>query len=107
MSEALTFKTPEHLLHAVVHGKLGESFASQLVSQACLRMVHGTYKTVEDCRLPETRALLKRIEDANVEELHELMKRASFELSRRAQVAAMQGDDPTPRIGGTADHGAR
>ncbi len=107
MSEALTFKTPEHLLHAVVHGKLGEAFASQLVSQACLRMVHGTFKTIDELRLPETRAALKRIKDMNVEELHELMKCASFELSRRAQMAAMQGDDPTPRIGGTADHGAR
>jgi hypothetical protein len=107
MSEALTFKTPDHLLHAVVHGKLGESFASKLVSQACLRMLVGTYKTIEECRLPETRALLKRIEDTNVEELHELMKCASFELSRRAQMAAMQGDDPTPRIGGAVHHGAR
>ena len=107
MSEALTFKTTEHLLQAVVHGKLGESFASQLVSQACLRMVHGTFKTIDELRLPETRAALKRIKDMNVEELHELMKCASFELSRRAQMAAMQGDDPTPRIGGTADHGAR
>jgi hypothetical protein len=107
MSKPLNFRSEDHLLNALVHGKLSESFASRLVSQACLRMLQGTYKTIEECRLPETRALLKRIKDTNVEELHELMKCASFELSSRAQMAAMQGDDPTPRIGGTADHGAR
>lgn len=102
MSE-LNFRSEEHLLNALVHGKLSDAFASKMVSQACLRMLEGTFKTIEACRLPETRALLKRIEAANVEELHELVKCASFELSRRAQRAAMQGDDPAPRIGTFGD----
>lgn len=99
MKKPLTFNTEAHLLSAVVHGELGESFASKLVGQACLRMLQGTYKTIEECRLPETRAFLRRIKDANVEELHELMKCVSFELSGRAYAASMQADDPTPRIG--------
>jgi len=107
MSEALTFKTKKHLLRALIDGKLGEAFGAQLISHACIRMSVGSKDMVEKLRLPETRAALKRIKDMNPEELQALIKGASEELFFRSAHASAEADDPTPRIGGTADHGAR
>lgn len=107
MSEALTFKTKKHLLHALIDGKLGEAFGAQLISHACIRMMTGSKDMVEKLRLPETRAALKRMGDMNPEALQALIKGASEELFFRSARAASEADDPTPRIGGTADHGAR
>jgi len=54
MSEALTFKTKKHLLHALIDGKLGESFGAQLISHACIRMMTGSKDMVEKLLRPQT-----------------------------------------------------
>lgn len=100
MSEVLTFKTKNHLLHALIDGKLGEAFGAQLISYACLRMRAGSKDMVEKLRLPETRAALNRIKDMNPEELQALIDGASTELFLRSAHAASEAEDLTPRIGG-------
>lgn len=100
MSETMIFKNKEHLLQALIHGKLGEAFGAQLISHACLRMSVGSQDMVEKLRLPETRAALNRLKDMNPEELQALIQSASEELFHRSARAASEPDNHTPRIEG-------